>query len=60
VIALAVRWYLRFRLSYVEVAKWLAERGVSVDSSTLYDWVQAFTPLFIESACKHRSPVGTR
>ena len=35
VIALTVRWYLRFRLSYAEVAGWLAERGVSVDPSTI-------------------------
>src|SRR5262249_12117595 len=26
-IALAVRWYARFRLSYADVAEWLAERG---------------------------------
>ena len=60
VIALAVRWYLRFRLSYAEVAEWLAERGVTVDPSTIYDWVQAFTPRFIEAARRHRSPVGRR
>jgi transposase-like protein len=60
VIALAVRWYLRFRLSYAEVAEWLAERGVTVDPSTIYDWVQAFTRRFIEAARQHRSPVGTR
>jgi transposase, IS6 family len=60
VITLAVRWYLRFRLSYAEVAEWLAERGVAVDPSTIYDWVQAFTPRFIEAARQHRSPVGTR
>jgi IS6 family transposase len=60
VIALAVRWYLRFRLSYAEVAEWLAERGVTVDPSTIYDWVQAFTPRFIDAARKHRTPVGTR
>jgi IS6 family transposase len=28
VIALAVRWYLRYRLSYADVSEWLAERGV--------------------------------
>jgi transposase, IS6 family len=60
VIALAVRWYLRFRLSYAEVAEWLAERGVTVDPSTVYDWVQAFTPRFIDAACRHRSLIGTR
>jgi transposase, IS6 family len=56
VIALAVRWYLRFRLSYVEVA----ECDVLVAPSTIYDWVQAFTPRFLEAARQHRSPVGTR
>ncbi len=36
VIALAVRWYARFRLSYADVAEWLAERGVAVDRSAIY------------------------
>jgi len=36
VIALAVRWYLRFRLSYADVAALLAERGMHVDPSTIY------------------------
>jgi hypothetical protein len=31
VIALAVRWYARFRLSYAAVAEWLAERGFLAD-----------------------------
>ncbi len=35
VIALAVRWYLRFRLSYADVAELLAERGVRVDPSSI-------------------------
>src|ERR671939_1892537 len=44
VILLAVRWYLRYRLTYAEVAEWLAERGVQVDPSTIWDWVQAYAP----------------
>lgn len=60
VIALAVRWYLRYRLSYAEVAEWLAERGITVDPSTIYDWVRAFTLRFIEAARPHRSPIGLR
>ncbi len=36
VIALAVRWYLRYRLSYADVAAWLAERGITVDPSTIH------------------------
>ncbi|MGH2351893.1 MAG: hypothetical protein ACRDJN_09815 [Chloroflexota bacterium] len=58
VIALAVRWYARFRLSYADVAEWLAERGFSVDRSAMYRWVQRFLPLFEAAACRHRRPVG--
>lgn len=59
VIALAVRWYLRYRLSYVDVVEWLAERGIHVDPSTIYDWVRAFTPRFI-AARAYRSSVSQR
>jgi hypothetical protein len=34
VIVLAVRWYLRFSLSYRDVEELLAERGVEVDHVT--------------------------
>jgi transposase-like protein len=43
VILLAVRWYLRFGLSYRDVEELLAERGVEVDHVALYRWVQRFT-----------------
>jgi transposase, IS6 family len=36
----------------------LAERGVLVDQSTIYRWVQRFLPLFSEVARKYRDPVG--
>jgi transposase, IS6 family len=39
VIVLAVRWYLRFGLSYRDVEELLAERGVEVDHVTVYRWV---------------------
>jgi transposase-like protein len=38
----------------------LTERGVSVDPSTIYAWVQAFTPHFIAAARTHRLPLGGR
>ncbi len=59
-IALAVRWYLRYRLSYADVVEWFAERGVLVDRSTIYRWVQRFLPLFQEAARPHRLPVGVK
>jgi transposase-like protein len=60
VIVLAVRWYLRFGLSYRDVEELLAERGVQVDHVSVYRWVQRFTPLLAEAArpCRHR--VGDR
>src|SRR4030088_1342383 len=56
--ALAVRWYVRYRLSYAEVSEWLAERGVLVDQSPIYRWVQRFRPLFGEVARRYRQLVG--
>ena len=59
IIALAIRWYVRYRLSYAEVSERLAERGVLVDQSTIYRWVQRFLPLFGEAAARtHRDPVS--
>ena len=59
-IALAVRWYLRFRLPYADMVELLAERGTHVDASTIFDWVQHFTPLYKEAARPHRRRVGIR
>src|SRR5947209_5392998 len=60
VIVLAVRWYLRYGLSYRDVEELLAERGVQVDHVSVFRWVQRFTPLLAEAArpCRHR--VGDR
>jgi transposase-like protein len=60
VIVLAVRWYLRFGLSYRDVEELLAERGVEVDHVTIYRWVLRFTALLADAArpCRHR--VGDR
>jgi transposase-like protein len=60
VIALAVRWYLRFALSYRDVEELLAERGVEVDHVTVYRWVQRFTPLLADATRPCRHAVGDR
>ena len=57
---LGVRWYLRFRLSYRDVAELLAERGIDVDHVTVFRWVQRFTPLLIEAAKPCRHAIGDR
>jgi transposase-like protein len=43
VILLAVRWYLRYGLSYRDIEELQAERGVEVDHVTIYRWVRRFT-----------------
>jgi transposase-like protein len=60
VIVVAVRWYLRFGLSYRDVEELLAERGVEVDHVTVYRWVQRFTPPLAEAARPYRHAVGDR
>src|SRR5919112_2073168 len=58
VIAVAVRWYVRYRLSYADVVEWFAERGLVVDRSTLYRWVRRFLLLFQNAARAYRRQVG--
>jgi IS6 family transposase len=60
VVLLAVRWYLRYGLSYRDVEELLAERGIDVDHVTIYRWVQRFTPLVIDAARPCRHSVGDR
>jgi IS6 family transposase len=44
VILQAVRWYLRYPLAYEHVAELLAERGLGVDASCVWRWVQVYSP----------------
>jgi len=60
VISVAVRWYLRYGLSYRDVEELLAERGVEVDHVTVYRWVHRFTPEFISAARPRRHVPGDR
>jgi transposase, IS6 family len=60
VITVAVRWYLRYGLSYRDVEELLAERGVEVDHVTVYRWVQRFTPVFADAARPLQHAAGDR
>ena len=48
-----MRWYLRYPLSYQDVVDLLAERGIRVDRSTVYRWVQKFSPELTKRREKH-------
>ncbi len=58
VIMLAVRWYLRYGLSYRDVEELLVEPGIEVDHVTIHRWIQRFTPLLNDAARPCRRPVG--
>ena len=60
VISIAVRWYLRYGLSYRDVEELLAERGITVDHVTIYRWVRRFTPEFVGAARPGRHAPGDR
>jgi transposase, IS6 family len=40
----AVRWYLRYALSYRDVEELPQERGVRVDHTTVFRWAQRYAP----------------
>src|SRR3546814_1323033 len=42
VILWVVRWYWRYPISYRDLEEMLAERGISVDHTTIYRWVQCY------------------
>src|SRR5437667_963591 len=44
IILLCVRWYLRYALSYRDLEEMMQERGLSVDHTTIYRWVQFYAP----------------
>ena len=44
IILLCVRWYLRYALSYRDLEEMMLERGLQVDHSTIYHWVQRYAP----------------
>src|SRR3979490_331176 len=44
IILLCVRWYLRYALSYRDLEEMMLERGLHVDHTTIYRWVQRYAP----------------
>lgn len=42
IILWAVRWYLMFPVSYRDLELMLADRGVAVDHTTIFRWIQAY------------------
>jgi transposase, IS6 family len=44
IILWAVRWYLQFSISYRDLERMFSDRGIQVDHTTLFRWIQAYAP----------------
>jgi transposase-like protein len=51
IILLCVRWYRRYALSYRDLEEMMQERGLHVDHTTIYRWVQHYAPE-LEKRCR--------
>ena len=56
VILWAVRWYLMFPVSYRDLELMLQDRGVSVDHTTVFRWIQAYAPEIEKRIRPHLRP----
>ena len=54
----AVRWYLRYSLSFRDVEELLRERGLEVDHTTIWHWVQRYGPELEERLRHHLKPTN--
>src|SRR5437773_8498729 len=51
IILLCVRWYLRYPLSYRDLEEMMLERGLHIDHTTIYRWVQHYASE-LEKRCR--------
>jgi transposase-like protein len=54
----AVRWYLRYSLSLRDVEELLEERGLDVDHTTVWRWVQYYSPELEQRLRRHLKPTN--
>src|ERR1017187_2747459 len=54
----AVRWYLRYSLSLRDVEELLEERGLDVDHTTVWCWVQYYGPEWEQRLRRHLKPTN--
>ncbi|MCO5066716.1 MAG: IS6 family transposase [Rhizobiaceae bacterium] len=60
VILLCVRWYLAYGLSLRNLKEMMAERGISIDHSTIHRWVVHFSPMLLKRFNRKKRTVGSK
>ncbi len=58
IILLTVRWYLRYGLSCRDLEEMMLERGSQVDHTTIYRWVQVYSPELDKRCRRHLKPTN--
>ncbi len=58
IILLCVRWYLRYPLSYRQLAEMMRERGLRVHHTAIFRWVQCYAPELDRRCRPHLKPVS--
>ena len=58
IIRRGVRWYLRYSLSYRDVEELMRERGLRVDHTTVFRWVQRYAPELDKCSRRHLKPTN--
>src|ERR1700684_2908483 len=58
IIVLCVRWYLRYKLSFRDLAEMMGERGLSLAHTTIMRWIQRYVPEFERRWNRFARPVG--
>jgi len=53
---LCIRWYVRYALSYRDLEEMMRERGLSVDHTTIFRWVQRYAPELEKRIRLHLKP----
>jgi transposase, IS6 family len=56
IILLCVRWYCKYGISYRDLAEMMQERGVAVDPSTIFRWVQRYAPEIEKRIRRYQGP----
>ena len=51
-----MRWYCKYGISYRDLAEMIQERGVEVDLSTIFRWVQRYAPEIEKRVRQYQGP----
>ena len=58
IILLCVRWYLRYPLSFRQLAEMMRERGLRLHHTAIFRWGQHYAPELDRRCRPHRKPTS--